>query len=707
MKKTFSTIVGGRPLVVEVGEVAKQAAGSVLVNYGDSTVLSVAVAKIAETFGSFFPLMVLYQEKLYAAGKIPGGFLRREGRPSEHETLTSRLIDRPLRPLFPKGYYDEVQVINTVLSSDHNASPEMAALFGSSLALIVSDIPFTEPVGGVQVGRVNGKFIINPSAEEAKESDLELTVAGTKDAINMVEAGAKEVSEQVILDALNFAFEEIKKLCAFQEEIRKEVGKEKREPNLFIASKELYKEVRTAVEKDLIKAVKTKEKLSREDAVNAVKDAYKEKCELKHFFKLVDGREVYDAEAKREYMNQVTTVLDEVEREVVRNLIIVEKLRPDGRGAKDIRPLTSRIDLLPRAHGSSLFTRGQTQALGTTTLGSLRENQIIDGLDPTEEEKRFMFHYNFPQFSVGSTGRYGSAGRREIGHGALAEKALLQVMPDEETFPYSVRVVSEVLESNGSSSQASICAGSLSLMAAGVPIKAPVAGIAMGLVMSDKGYTILTDILGLEDFYGDMDFKVAGTRKGITAIQMDIKIAGITEEILAEALAQAKEGRLALLDHMDTVIKEPRPEVSKYAPKLISFTIDPEKIKDVIGSGGKNINAIIEQSNNVKIDIEQDGRVFVMHEELEWVEKAKELILNIVREVEVGKVYEGKVIRIEKYGAFVELWPGTEGLVHISRLAKEKVEKVEDVVSLGDVILVKATKIDERGRVDLSRRDAL
>lgn len=707
MKKLFNTIVGGKKLRVEIGEVAKQANGSVLVHYGDSTVLSVAVAEVAETDKPFFPLMVLYQEKLYAAGKIPGGFLRREGRPSEHETLTSRLIDRPLRPLFPEGYYDDVQIINTVLSSDRKATPEMAALLGSSLALLVSDIPFTTPVSGVQIGRINDEYIINPSIDELANSDLDLVVAGTIDAVNMVEAGAKEISEDVILEAMDIAHKEIKALCEFQIEIQKEVGKAKREPTLFKASAELYQEIKKSIYKDLVKAVKTVEKLSREKEVGKVKETYLLKAEETHFFNDVDGVKVYDNEAKRSYLNQVTNVLDEIEREVVRDLIIKDKIRPDGRAPKEIRTLTSRIDILPRAHGSALFTRGQTQALGTTTLGSLRENQIIDGLDPTEDEKRFMFHYNFPQYSVGATGRYGGASRREIGHGALAEKALLQVLPDEETFPYSIRVVSEVLESNGSSSQASICAGSLSLMAAGVPVKAPVAGIAMGLVKSSDGYTVLTDILGLEDFYGDMDFKVAGTKKGITAIQMDIKISGITEEILKEALTQAKEGRLEILKHMDTVIEKPRDEVSEYAPKLIAFTIDPEKIKDVIGSGGKNINHIIEQSNDVKIDIEQDGRVFIMHEDYKWVEKAKQMILDIIREVEVGKIYEGKVIRVENYGAFVELWSGTEGLVHISKLAKQRVNKVEDVVSVGDVILVKAIKVDERGRIDLSRKDAL
>lgn len=706
-KKTFETIVGGKPLIVEIGEVAKQANGAVVVHYGESTVLSVAVASEDDQDRGYFPLMVLYQEKLYAAGKIPGGFLRREGRPSEHEVLTCRLIDRPIRPLFPEGYSDDVQIINTVLSSDLDASPEMAALLGSSLALSISDIPFLMPVAAVQVGRVDGEFIINPTSDQLEKSDLDLVIAGTKDAINMVEAGAKEVSEEDILEAMMLAFEEIKKLCAFQEEIQKEIGVPKKESKIFIMDEEIYEEVKAEAEEKLINVITTKEKLMRQDKVNEIKDLVKEKHDKKHFFKEVDNTKIYDYDAKKAYMKQVSSALDDLEKEVVRNLIIEKKLRPDGRSLEQIRPLNSQIDILPRVHGSSLFTRGQTQALGTTTLGSLRENQIIDGLDPADEEKRFMFHYNFPQYSVGSTGRYGGASRREIGHGALAEKALLQVLPDEEEFPYSIRVVAEVLESNGSSSQASICSGSLSLMAAGVPLKAPVAGIAMGLVISDKGYSILTDILGLEDFFGDMDFKVAGTKKGITAMQMDIKVEGLTEEILHEALMQAKKGRLEILAHMDTVIDKPREKVSKFAPKLTMFRIDPEKIKDVIGSGGKVINQIIDDNNDVKIDIEQDGRIFLMHQEYEWLEKTKQRILDITRVPEVGKIYEGKVVRIEKYGAFVELWPGTDGLVHISKLAKERIENVESVVSVGDVILVKCIKIDEKGRIDLSRKDAL
>ncbi len=707
MKKVFNTVVGGKELVVETGEMAKQANGSVLVHYGDSTVLSVAVAKEDEFPKDFFPLMVLYQEKLYAAGKIPGGFLRREGRPSEHETLTSRLIDRPLRPLFPEGYFDDVQVINTVLSSDPNASSEMAALFGSSLALVLSDLPFLMPVAGVQIGRVNGEFIVNPSASEMAESDLDLVVAGTKEAINMVEAGAKEVSEEVILEAMLLAADEIKKLCLFQEEIQKEAGIPKKDAKISVVDEVIYEEVKALAEAKLHDAITTVEKLSRQDEVSLVKEEIINLYEQKHFFKEVDGVKVYDEKEKQDVIKNVKLSLDSLEQDVVRKLIVNEKIRPDGRKADEIRPLNSRIDILSRVHGSALFTRGQTQALGTTTLGSLRENQIIDGLDPEEDEKRFMFHYNFPQYSVGSTGRYGSPSRREIGHGALAEKALLQVIPDEEEFPYSIRVVSEILESNGSSSQASICAGSLSLMASGVPIKAPVAGIAMGLIKDGEEYTILTDIMGMEDFFGDMDFKVAGTKEGVTAIQMDIKIDGITEEIFLEALMQAKKGRFEILDHMATVIDKPREQVSEYAPKVTMFRIDPEKIKDVIGSGGKVINQIIDDCNGVKIDIEQDGRVFIMHQNLADLGKAKEMIINITKEPEVGKIYEAKVIRIEKYGAFVELWPGTEGLVHISKLARERVNAVEDIVSLGDVILVKCIKIDEKGRVDLSRKDAL
>ncbi len=703
----FKKVVANRELRVEIGEVAKQADASAMIYYGDSAVLSVVVSSENTRSQDFFPLMVLYQEKLYAAGKIPGGFLRREGRPSEHETLTSRLIDRPLRPLFPEGFNDEVQIINTVLSSDPKATPEMTSLFGSSLVTHISDIPFKMPVSGVAVGRINGEFILNPTLEQFQESDLELYVAGTKDAINMVEAGAKEVSEEVMLEALLFGHEAIKELCDFQDEIKKAIGKDKREATLTLTDPDIFALVKKEVGSKLIAAVSTKEKHERQEKVNKIKDSVIEKFEQTHFFNEIEGNQVYDFETKQVFIKHVKQALDQLEQDEVRRLITEEKVRPDGRKLDEIRPLSSRVDLLARAHGSALFTRGQTQSLGVTTLGSLGENQIIDGLDPNEDSKRFMFHYNFPQFSVGDTGRYGSPSRREIGHGALAERALLQVIPDEETFPYSIRVVSEILESNGSSSMASVCSGTMSLMAAGVPIKAPVAGIAMGLIMDGKNYSILTDIQGLEDFFGDMDFKVAGTKEGITALQMDIKIEGITKDILHEALMEAKKGRLNILSHMLNTIQEPRSDVSTYAPKVAMFRIKPERIKDVIGAGGKIITQIIEDCNDVKIDIEQDGRVFVMHAEREWINKAVEMIELLVKEVELNQIYEGKVIRIEKFGAFVELWPGTEGLVHISKLAKERVETVESVVSIGDVILVKVIKIDDKGRIDLSRKDAL
>ncbi len=707
MKRIFEKEFAGRLLKVEFGKVAKQADASALIYYGDNTVLSVVTSKETSFRQDFFPLMVIYQEKLYAAGKIPGGFLRREGRPSEHETLTSRLIDRPLRPLFPEGFNNEVQIINTVLSSDPNTTPEMTALFGSSLVTHLSKLPLVLPVSGVVVGRIDGNFVINPTIQELEQSDLELYVAGTKDAINMVEAGAKEIDEKTMLEALMFGHEAIKELCEFQDEIRKEVGKEKMELEMFLLDQDVYELVKKEVGSSLVKAIATKEKLAREEAVKAIKEEVIDKHEQVHFFKELDGNQVYDKETKEIYLKNVYMALDKIEQDEIRRLITVEKVRPDGRKVDEIRPLDTEIDLLPRAHGSALFTRGQTQSLGVATLGSLGENQIIDGLDPEEGEKRFMFHYNFPQYSVGETGRYGSPGRREIGHGALAERALSYVLPNEEEFPYSIRVVSEILESNGSSSQASICSGSLSLMAAGVPIKAAVAGIAMGLISDGTNYSILTDIQGLEDHFGDMDFKVAGSAKGITALQMDIKIAGITKEILEEALMQAKKGRLHILNHMNETINAPREDVSKYAPKVAMIRINPDKIKEVIGGGGKVITQIIEDCNNVKIDIEQDGRVFIMHQERIWINKAIEIIENLVKEAKVGEVYEGKVVRIEKFGAFVELWPGTEGLVHISKLAKERVETVESVVSIGDVIAVKCIKIDEKGRIDLSRKDAI
>ncbi len=705
-KRIYETVIGGRKLRVEIGELAKQANAAAMLYYGDSAVLSVAVSKDSASTQDFFPLTVLYQEKLYAAGKIPGGFLRREGRPSEHETLTSRLIDRPIRPLFPDGYRNEVQIINTVMSSDHDATPEMTALIGSSLTLMLSDIPFKMGVAGVIVGRVNGKLIINPTVAEMEQSDIDLTVAGTKEAINMVEAGAKQVSEEEMLAALMFGHAEIKKIVEFQEQIQKELGKEKAAFDMFEVDKDIEKAVKAFAEERLIKAVSVKGKHERQHAIDLIVEETVEKFGEKVFFKEVEGVKVLDVEANDLYMKSVKTTLENIEIDEVRRLITEDKVRPDGRKVNEIRPLSSRVDILPRVHGSALFTRGQTQALSITTLGSLGENQIIDGLSP-EDTKRFMLHYNFPQFSVGETGRYGSPGRREIGHGALGERAILQVLPSEEEFPYTIRVVSEILESNGSTSQASICAGTMSLMAAGVPLKAPVAGIAMGLIKKGEAYTILSDIQGLEDHFGDMDFKVAGTKDGITALQMDIKIDGLTEEILREALAQAKEGRLEILNHMLQTIPAVREDLSPYAPKVVMMKINPDKIRDVIGAGGKIISQIIEDCNQVKIDIEQDGRVFLMHSDMQWIKKAKAMIENLTRQAEIGKIYEGTVVRIEKFGCFVELWKGTEGLVHISKLAKERVEKVESIVSVGDVILVKCIGIDDKGRIDLSRKDAL
>ncbi|MFA7589006.1 MAG: polyribonucleotide nucleotidyltransferase, partial [Acholeplasmataceae bacterium] len=671
-----------------------------------SVVLSTVTASTEPTPMDFFPLMVIYQEKLYAAGKIPGGFLRREGRPSEHETLTSRLIDRPLRPLFPTGFKNEVQIVNTVLSSEPECPTEMPALLGSSIVLGISNIPFLGPVAGVHVGLIEGEFILAPTPEQQQVSLIDLVVSGTKDAINMVEAGAKEVDEETMLKAILFAHEAIKKLVSFQEEIYQAYNTPKMDYIVETPTDELTKEVEKFAKKELIAAVSLHDKLERYHAIDAVQAKAIEHFNEKAFFVEKEGVKVFDHNEHKKYTKQVKAILDNIVTQEVRRLITVDKVRPDGRKTDEIRPLSSVIDLLPRTHGSAVFTRGQTQALAVVTLGALGENQIIDGLG-LEDTKRFMLHYNFPPYSVGETGRYGSPGRREVGHGALGERALLQVLPDEAEFPYTIRVVSEILESNGSSSQATICAGTMALMAAGVPIKAPIAGIAMGLIMEGKNYTILSDIQGMEDHEGDMDFKVAGSKKGITALQMDIKITGITKAILEEALEQAKVGRLHILNHMLEAIPVVKPELSKYAPKVKMITINPDKIRDVIGGGGKIITQIIEDNNQVKIDIEQDGRVFLMHYETKWIESAAKRILDITREAEVGKIYEGKVVRIEKFGCFVELWPGTDGLVHISRLAKERVEKVEDVVSLGDIILVKCIGIDEKGRVDLSRKDAL
>lgn len=704
--KTYQKTFGGRILRVEVGEIAKQARAAAMISYGDSSVLSVVTASSEPTNRGFFPLMVIYQEKLYAAGKIPGGFLRREGRPSEHETLTSRLIDRPLRPLFPKGFMNEVQVINTVLSSDPDASPEMASFFGSGLILNMSDIPFHGPVAAVHVGRIEGAFIVNPTPEQMEVSDLDLIVAGTKEAINMVEAGAKEVPEKDMLDAILFAHEMIKELCDFQLEILKDFKIEKMSFDVEEPSEDLIKEVKEAAETKLIAAVSIFDKLERYEKIDKIKSEVIETYETKGYFKDIDGQSVFDSKTHQQTIGFVKKILDEIVTKELRRLITEDKIRPDGRKVDEIRDLSTRVDVLQRTHGSALFTRGQTQALGVVTLGALGENQIIDGIR-LEDSKRFMLHYNFPPYSVGETGRYGFVGRREVGHGALGERALLQVLPDEETFPYTIRVVSEILESNGSSSQATICAGSMALMAAGVPIKAAVAGIAMGLIKEGEHYTILTDIQGMEDHEGDMDFKVAGTSEGITALQMDIKITGINEAILTEALEQAKVARLEILSHMNETIGEVRNELSPYAPKVKMMKIDPDKIRDVIGAGGKIITQIIDDHEDIKIDIEQDGRVFLMHQDSSVIDSAMKRIENLVRVAEVGQVYEGIVKRIEKFGCFVELWPGAEGLVHISKLAKERVEKVEDVVSLGDQIMVKCIKIDDKGRIDLSRKDAL
>lgn len=691
-KEVFSIDLAGRPLIVEIGQLAKQANGAALIRYGDTVILSTATASKEPKDVDFFPLTVNYEERLYAVGKIPGGFIKREGRPSETAILAARLIDRPIRPLFPEGFRHEVQIVNLVLSVDQDCSSEIAAMIGSSIALSISDIPFEGPIAGVVVGLVDGEFVLNPTVDQMEKSELNLTVAGTKDAINMVEAGANEVSEEVMLEAIMFGHEKIKKLIEFQEQIVSKVGKEKLEVELFEIDKELEQEIRSMCESELISAIRVEEKLAREDAIQAVKDRV-----LADF----EARE----DVKEDTIKQVQYILDYLVKEEVRRLITVEKIRPDGRKPNEIRPLSSEVHILPRTHGSGLFTRGQTQALSVCTLGALGDVQILDGLG-IEESKRFMHHYNFPHFSVGETGPIRSPGRREIGHGALGERALEPVIPDETEFPYTIRLVSEVLESNGSTSQASICASTLALMDAGVPIKAPVAGIAMGLVMSGEHYTILTDIQGMEDHLGDMDFKVAGTPNGITALQMDIKIKGLSKEILAEALEQAREGRLYILDHMLQTINEPRKELSPYAPKIITMKINPEKIRDVIGPSGKQINKIIDETG-VKIDIEQDGTIFISGTNQEMNEKAKKMIEDVVREVEVGQLYLGKVKRIEKYGAFVELFPGKDSLVHISQLSENRINKVEDAVSVGDEILVKVIEIDNQGRINASRKAVL
>ena len=708
MKKVFELNFRGRKLVVEHGELAKQAAGAVLVRYGDTVTLgTTTVSKECDILSDFFPLTVVYMEKQYAVGKIPGGFIKREGRPTDAATLCARMIDRPMRPLFPEDFRNKVDVVNEILSVDQDNTPEMTALFASSLAVCISEIPFNGPVAGVKVGRVNGELIINPTVEQVEQSDIELTVAGTKDAVNMVESGSKEVSEDDMLDAIMFGHEAIKELIEFQEEIIKEVGKEKMVYDVLDIETSLREEVEAMAKKEMLESIKIVDKLERNEAVERLKEEV-----VKHY---TDANSEMDDVLLDTLITKVKLVLADIEKAEFRRLVADEKIRPDGRKVDEIRPLSASIDILPRHHGSALFTRGQTQALSVTTLGSLNDNQILDGLG-IEDSKRFMLHYNFPQFSVGETGRYGSPGRREIGHGALGERALAQVIPSEEEFPYTIRVVSEILESNGSSSQASICAGCLSLMAAGVPIKAPVAGIAMGLLTNGKNYTILTDIQGMEDHLGDMDFKVAGTRKGICALQMDIKIKGITKTIMKEALAQAKKARMQILDLMESVIPEPRKELSKYAPKVETFTINPDKIKDVIGKGGEMITKIILEASNVKtvndinavkVDLEDDGRVIIYHKDKDIIKKTREMIESVVREVEEGKIYVGKVVKVEDFGCFVELWPGCEGLVHISHLDTKRVEKTSDVVSVGDEIVVKAIGYDKRGKLNLSRKEVL
>lgn len=708
-KKVFELDFYGRKIVVEHGQVAKQADGAVLVRYGDTVVLSTAVvSKSANLLSDFFPLMVLYQEKLYSVGKIPGGFIKREGRPTDAATLAARMIDRPLRPLFPEDFKNEVQIVNTVLSVDQDNSPELTALFGSSLATCISKIPFNGPVAAVKVGRVDGEFVINPTVEQSEKSDIDLTVAGTKDAINMVEAGAREASEDDMLEVLMFGHEAIKKLIAFEEEVIKAIGVEKMEYEKLEITDELRSEVDSIVRDRLDKALRIKDKLEKYSAIDNLEEEVIEKYKS-------ENEDTMKPEELKELLTKVALIFHGIEYELFRNIVVKEKTRADGRRMDEIRPLSTDIDLLPRCHGSALFTRGQTQSLATVTLGALGEHQILDGLG-IEDAKRFMLHYNFPPFSVGETGRYGAPGRREIGHGALGERALSYVIPSEEEFPYTIRVVSEILESNGSSSQATICAGTMALMAAGVPIKKPVAGIAMGLITHEDDYTILTDIQGMEDHLGDMDFKVAGTRDGITALQMDIKIDGINREILKEALAQAKKARFEILDVIEKQIDKPREDVSKYAPKTEVFMINPDKIKDVIGRGGEMITKIILECSNVntvndinavKVDLEDDGRVIIYHTDRDVINRTADRIKDIAREVEIGKTYTCRVVSIQDFGIFVELWPGCEGLIHVSQLDTKRVDKPSDLFKVGDEVIAIATGYDKKGKLNLSRKDLL
>lgn len=700
MKRTFELEFYGKKLIVETGEIAKQADGAVFTRFNETVVLSTSCCSDEPKEGDFFPLTVTYEEKQYAVGRIPGGFLRREGRPGEHATLTARLIDRPVRPMFSEGFRNEVQIINTVMSVDLDATPEMTAMFGSSLSLCISDIPFDGPIAGVYVGRVDGKLIINPTVEEAQKSDLNLAVAGTKEAINMVEAGANELSEEEMLDAIMFGHEAIKKLCEFQEEITREIGKPKRTVKLYEQDETVKKDIYDRIGERMVKAISIFDKLERQNAIDQLK---------KEIIDDYDSREYKKENDHKLMMLMVNDILEGMVANEVRRLITEEKIRPDGRKIDEIRPLNAQVDLLPRTHGSAMFTRGQTQVISTCTLGTKNDEQIIENLT-AEDNKRFMHHYNFPPFSVGEIGRTGTPGRREIGHGALGERALSYVIPSEEEFPYTIRCVAEVVESNGSSSQASICASCMALMAAGVPIKAMVSGIAMGLITSGPldgkhPYTILTDIQGLEDHFGDMDFKVAGTENGITALQMDIKIKGVTREILKEALAQANKARAQIREVMKGAISEPRKELSKYAPKFESFYIDKDKIKDVIGSGGKVINEIIEKCNQVKIDIEDDGKVTIYHTDKDSILKAKDIIEGITREVEVGEIFDGVITRVEEYGVFVSLFGDKEGLCHVSKLSNEYLNSAKDFARVGEKLKVKVIDVDNAGKIKLSHKE--
>lgn len=700
MKKTFELEFEGRKIVIEAGEIAKQTAGAVLVRYGDTTVLSNATISEHTVDWDFFPLSVEYQERMYAAGEIPGSFLRRESRPSYHAILASRITDRTMRPLFPEGFRNEVQVVSQILSVDYDYSPELAAMLGSSLAVSISDIPFNGPIAGVFVGRVDGKFIINPTVEEKAKSDIDLTVAGTEDAINMVEAGAAEVSEEDMLDALMFGFEAIKKLCKFEKKIIKEIGKPKRDVVLKTIPDEIVKEVKEKVDEKLRKAVSIFDKLERQNAIDQIEQETEEEYRLKE----------YPSDAERaKVVQQVHEAQEDIVHNEVRRLITEEKIRPDGRKVDEIRPLDAQVDIIPRVHGSAMFTRGQTQVISVTTLGPLSDAQNLDDLTPVKT-KRFIHHYNFPQWCVGQTGKIGVLARREVGHGALGERALSYVIPDEADFPYTIRVVSEVVESNGSSSQASICAGCMSLMAAGVPIKGLVSGIAMGLITSGPldgkhPYTILTDIQGLEDHFGDMDFKVAGTEKGITALQMDIKIDGVTREVLKEALAQAHKARADIREVMKKAISEPRKDVGEYAPKLDKVQIPVDKIRDVIGTGGKVINEIIAKCDNCQIDIGEDGLVVIYHMNRDVINKAKQMIIDITKEAKIGEVYEGEVTRVEDYGCFVKLFGDTEGLCHVSRLGWSYLADAKTAVKVGDILKVRVSEIDDKGKVKVSHRE--